>query len=248
MSTWTETRETRHFAAEIKFLVDRSRGEAIRRWARGRLAPDPHGSGVHGDEYLTTSVYFDTAAFDVALRHGSFGRTKYRVRRYDRSDVVFLERKLRTSRFLTKRRSIIALDDLDLLDDRRPNPDWTGYWFQRRVTSRDLSPVCQVSYLRTARVGMTPAGPIRLTVDDHIAALPVTRLDFSDGDRTAVLDDQMVVEMKYRVSPPVVFKELAHEFGLAPEPVSKYRFAARRLALIPSSASPSTPASSEATL
>src|SRR5262245_46130842 len=153
MSTWTETRETRNFASEVKFLMDMALADAIRTWARERIGADPHGSGAAGDEYQTTSVYFDTDAFDVAQRNGSFGRSKYRIRRYGQSDLVFLERKLRTSRFLTKRRSIVALDDLDLLNAETAS-DWAGHWFQRRLSARSLRPVAQVSYLRTARVAM----------------------------------------------------------------------------------------------
>lgn len=246
MSTWIETRETRQFAAEIKFLVDRAKGAAIRSWARARLVADPHGLGPERDEYTTTSVYFDTSAFDVAHRRGSFGRSKYRVRRYGQNDVVFFERKLRTSRFLAKRRSIISLDDLDLLDHRGVDVDWAGRWFQRRLSARDLRPACQVSYTRIARIGMTAAGPVRLTIDEQIRARAVSDVVFDDVDRRDVLDGQTVVELKYRVALPAVFKELVGEFNLAPQRVSKYRLAARRLELIPSSMRPSTPASSEA--
>jgi len=245
MSSWIETRETRHFAAEVKFLVDAATALEIRSWARQRIGPDPHGTGEAGDQYVTTSVYFDTEAFDVAQRRGSFGRCKYRVRRYGQNDVAFLERKLRTSKFLTKRRSIISLDDLDLLQDRATDQNWAGRWFQRRVAARDLRPVCQVSYLRTARVAVTATGPARLTIDDHLFARAVSAVDFNGAVKTRVLDEAMVVEMKYRVAPPPVFKELVATFNLAPQPVSKYRWSARRLGLI-ASVPDSTSASSEA--
>jgi VTC domain len=246
MSSWIETRETRHFASEIKFLVDAAVANEIREWARLRLAADPHGSGDAADQYVTTSVYYDTDAFDVARRRGSYGRCKYRVRRYGQSDVVFLERKLRTSQFLSKRRSIAALDDLELLHDGGSDADWTGRWFQRRVRARELRPVCQVSYLRTARVAVSSTGPARLTIDDALHARVVEHVDFNGAVKTRVLEDAMVVEMKYRVAPPPVFKELARTFNLTPQPVSKYRLSARELGLIPALDPGVTPASSEA--
>ena len=90
-----ESREHRPFAAEVKFLLAPSEADAVRAWARGRLPPDPHGAGEDADYYRITSLYADTAAQDVFFRRGSFGRSKYRIRRYADSDMVFLERKLR---------------------------------------------------------------------------------------------------------------------------------------------------------
>ena len=80
-----DTREVRTFATEIKFVVDSDLAGRIREWARAQLAPDPHGAGAAKDEYLTTSVYFDTEQLDVFHRRGSFGRSKYRIRRYGRA-------------------------------------------------------------------------------------------------------------------------------------------------------------------
>jgi len=44
------------------------------------------------DEYQTTSLYFDNASYDVFNRRGSFGRSKYRIRRYGEESSAFLER------------------------------------------------------------------------------------------------------------------------------------------------------------
>ena len=78
------------YTAEIKFLVNEATGIQIREWARGRLSPDPHGTGPHADEYRVSTLYLDTAARDVFHRRGSYGRSKYRVRRYGEEPRVFL--------------------------------------------------------------------------------------------------------------------------------------------------------------
>ncbi len=65
--------------------------------------------GPFGDEYRTTSVYYDTPAYDVFHRRGSFGRSKYRIRRYGDEQTVFLERKLRQPAVLAKRRTSLSL-------------------------------------------------------------------------------------------------------------------------------------------
>ena len=88
----------------------------IRHWARTHLDPDAHGLGPFGDEYRTTSVYFDTDAFDVFHRRGSFGRSKYRIRRYGDEETVFLERKMRQPAVLAKRRTSLSLAALSRSD------------------------------------------------------------------------------------------------------------------------------------
>ena len=122
MSPSTDLRENREFASEIKFLICPALADQIRDWARGRLAPDPNAAGASGDAYPVTSLYLDTERFDVFHRKGSFGRSKYRVRRYGQSEIAFLERKLKTGGLLTKRRSIVKLDELEQLASAESKP------------------------------------------------------------------------------------------------------------------------------
>lgn len=219
-----DTREARALACEVKFLVDPERARQIRDWARTCLDPDPHGSGAHADEYRITSLYFDTTDFDVFNRQGSFGRAKYRIRRYANSNVVFLERKMRTSAFLTKRRTNIAIEDLECLNEDDAREGWSGRWFHRRLLARRLQPTCQVSYTRMARLGMTDLGPIRLTLDDHLRTDRRGTLEFGGSTGAPVLQRQLILELKFRVAMPAAFKRLVEEFVLNPQPVSKYRF------------------------
>ena len=95
----------------------------IRERARQLLSPDPYAGGPSADEYTTTTLYFDTADFAVYSRRGSYRRAKYRIRRYGQSDMVFLERKLRTSDCLTKRRTPVRIEDLPLLTATDGRPD-----------------------------------------------------------------------------------------------------------------------------
>src|SRR5689334_15123814 len=94
---------------ELKFILAPDDARRLTVWARENLQPDPHGSGPSHDEYDTSTIYFDTPALDVFHRRGSFGRSKLRIRRYDREPVVFLERKMRTSDMLAKRRTTVPL-------------------------------------------------------------------------------------------------------------------------------------------
>jgi hypothetical protein len=225
-------RENREFAAELKFLVPSPVGLQIRDWARVNLVPDPNGNGECQDEYEIHSIYFDTADFDVYHRRGSYGRSKFRIRRYGDQTTIFLERKLRTNGMLTKRRSSVPLGDLQRLVGESSD-EWSGSWYHRRLLLRKLRPVCQIGYHRTARVLMTGHGPVRLTVDQLVKAAAVSTVNFRDHNETQLLlAGETIVELKYRVEVPPIFKLLVEEFALTATKVSKYRLAARELNLV----------------
>jgi hypothetical protein len=223
MSPSTGTRENREFATEIKFLISPALAEQIRAWARARLSPDPNACGERSDGYQITSLYFDTGQFDVFHRRGSFGRSKYRIRRYGQSEVAFLERKLKTRGLLAKRRSVVQLSELEALSRGNAERGGDAYWFQRRLRARGLRPLCQISYRRTARVAMTQFGPIRLTLDDDVRALLAPGLRFSDREGDLILEGKIILELKYRYELPALFKHLIGEFALIPRSFSKYR-------------------------
>jgi hypothetical protein len=227
MSPSTEVQETRKLASEVKFLVEPAQAEEIRKWARARLSPDPNADSGTGDTYRITSLYFDTDQLDVFRRKGSYGRSKLRIRRYGLADGAFLERKLRTKELVGKRRSFVSLSELGRLAGDEPERGWNGFWFHRRLVARALKPVCQITYLRTARVAATDRGTIRLTVDEDLRTLPLHDLAFDDTAGGApVTDGRLILELKYTRPTPALFKELVEEFQLTSAPISKYRFAA----------------------
>jgi hypothetical protein len=227
-----DTRETRPAARELKFLVSLAIADRIIAWSRGRLSQDPHGSGPFRDEYRTTSLYFDTSALDVYYRNGSFGRSKYRIRRYDAAPVAFLERKLRTKGVLTKRRTPVQLEMLQRLASDDGTRSWSGYWFQQRVETRRLRPTCQITYQRVARLVTTLDGPARLTVDRRVVARPARTGQFvpEESDGTGVLNSDAIVELKFLGQPPAMFRELVELFAIEPSAISKYRLSIEALA------------------
>ena len=233
MTTTADMRETRQFARETKFLIDVELSERIRAWARERMGPDPNGSGSSSDHYSTTSLYFDTDAFDVFRRRGSFGRSKYRIRTYGHYQAIFLERKFRTEQLLAKRRTLVDRADLDRLFASAPDQSWPGYWFHRRLLVRALRPMCQVTYLRTARLATSVAGQMRLTIDDGLRVLPMPDLAFIPGTGLPMLEGQAILELKYRHTLPSLFKHLIADFTLAPRTVSKYRLGITALGFAP---------------
>jgi len=236
MSPSPETRENREFASEIKFVISPAVADQVRQWARGSLEPDPHASEPGSDAYTITSLYFDTDDFDVFHRRGSFGRAKYRIRRYGFDTAAFLERKLKTHGMVAKRRSAAALDDLSALGEGEDARPWSGEWFHRRLRARRLHPVAQISYRRTARVTRTSHGPIRLTLDDNLRAIAGGDFSFNyTSEATRLLENRIILELKFRHTIPVLFKLLVEEFALNAVPISKYRLAVIALGLTPSS-------------
>jgi VTC domain-containing protein len=215
--------ETRPFASEVKFVIGTRSGEQIRAWARANLEPDPYGGGAFNDWYRTTSLYFDTAAGDVFHRRGSFGRSKYRVRRYGEAEFAFLERKLRKPGVLVKRRTTVALESIERLAAPIADPDWPGEWFHRRVLLRQIRPVCELSYARIARFTRTAEGPARLTLDEDIRVLQGRQPRFSGQPGMLIAAEHMILELKYRYHVPAIFKRLVEEFALEPQRASKYR-------------------------
>jgi len=237
-------RESREFAAEIKFQVPEFAGDGILDWARDRLAPDPNANGDgQSDAYQITSLYFDTTDFDVYHRRGSFGRSKYRIRRYGQGNTVFLERKLKTRGLVSKRRALVPNEDLLRLNGGPPDSSWPGFWYHQRLLARQLKPICQITYNRTARVALTPLGPIRLTVDRAVRTVPLNGITFNDAAPGVLLsENQVIVEFKFRMGMPVLFKEVVEKFALAPTRISKYRLAVRALGLVEVPEAPELPA------
>jgi hypothetical protein len=232
MTVAADTRERRDFAREVKFLARREQVDALRAWAREHLTADAHGGGPFGDAYETTSLYFETPEFDVYHRKGSYARSKFRVRRYGQANVAFLERKFRTDRLLAKRRTMVSAGDLERLAGV-PDPSWPGYWFHRRIVLRRLRPLVQMSYERTARVGEAPTGPVRMTIDTNLRVLPMPDRGFLPGTGFPLIENQVIVEVKYRVEPPALVRRFAETFQLAPQPVSKYRLGLGALDYVP---------------
>src|SRR5690349_4266593 len=220
------TRETRTSASEVKFVIDRALAPRIADWARTHLSADPHGHGPHGDEYETSSLYFDTRHLDVFRRRGSYGRAKYRVRRYNEADTVFLERKLRKPGMLVKRRTVADLDSLPRLEQSVVQPDGqarAGERFERRLRIRRLHPVCQLSYHRIARAIASGTGVARLTLDRDLRVAPITAASLDAAEGFPVLAHRAVLDLKYPGGLPAIVRQLVEQFALEPCTASKHR-------------------------
>ncbi|HTP40637.1 MAG TPA: polyphosphate polymerase domain-containing protein [Steroidobacteraceae bacterium] len=234
--------DTREHACELKCLVDARTAAAVRHWARERMQPDAHLT-PGSERYLVTSLYFDTPDQAVLNRRGSYSRSKYRVRRYDAADNVFLERKTKTRLLVNKRREQLPLAQLAPVLRAPAQAGANGMaapggWFRRRLELRQLEPACLISYQRLACVGTSPAGPLRLTLDDALQCWPSAFPGFElHAAPLLLLPGQQILELKFLHHLPALFKSLVAQFGLQTTSVSKYRLAATALARRPVSPS-----------
>ncbi len=123
--------------------------------------------------------------------------------------------------------------EFERLEGNVADPDWDGYWFHRRIAARRLRPLVQLSYVRTARLGMSGTGKVRMTIDFDLRVLPLPDRAFLPGTGLPLLDGQNVVELKYCVALPAIFKQLIEQFALKMQPISKYRAGLALLGLSP---------------
>jgi hypothetical protein len=216
---------------ETKFLIPLDKAAAVLDWARGEMDADPHGNGEHRDEYLVQSIYLDTPEWHVFRKIGSYGRAKFRIRRYSDENWIFLERKLKRGGIVRKRRTTIGLDELPNFQNHVD-----GLWYDRRLTLRQLKPACYIQYHRVARQKMTSEGLLRLTLDCALHFnTEVAPWQWPGTGGTQFLADRAILELKYPQNPslPALAKRVVTEFNLNPGPASKYRMALRASHLAP---------------
>ena len=208
-------------AYEAKFLAPFAKREAILARLAATLAPDPL-AGADGT-YQVSTVYLDTPARDVLARKRGFRRTKYRVRRYDHDDGLFLEEKSRRAGNVSKRRVRVVPEELALVTSNAVT-DWAGGWFREAVLAKEYAPTARVQYRRTALVGVAQGAGVRLTIDDHVVGeawdswSPV-----GPPSGEELLAGQMILEMKFFDVMPVMFKDLIAAEQLHVKGRSKYR-------------------------
>lgn len=215
---------------EIKFLLDEAAAARVTEWARVHMGRDPVAACDEHERYPVHSVYLDTPTLGVFGRNGALRTRKYRLRRYGNEDTIWLERKAKIDGRVKKRRTAIGETELVCLYDQPPPPHWPGQWFRRRVRLRQLQPVCAVTYERFARIGLTPEGPIRLTLDRTIGGCGLQSAGMNGWEvpRGSLAELQRlsglcILELKYPMSLPAIFKGVISDFSLEPLKVSKFR-------------------------
>jgi hypothetical protein len=193
-------------------------------FAREHMRPDPHADPERGFTYKISSLYFDTDDLDVFHRQGSHKRRKYRLRKYGDGDLMFAEIKSKSRNRVSKLRTTVTGDELGRFGEGTSPRDWQARWFHRRILANRLRPVSVVSYERAAFFAELPEGPARLTIDQQVrCSLASGALIGHGADIRSLLAESPILELKFQVSMPALFKRLVYAFALQPAAVSKYR-------------------------
>jgi SPX domain protein involved in polyphosphate accumulation len=231
---------------EMKFLLPTSQQDRVLDFVASSMKRDPHCESSRG--YLVQSLYLDTPARDVLHRSERCKGTKYRIRRYDRSAQVFLERKSKIQSQLTKKRIPIELDRLSELDGMCASTEtmatsFGDNWFYQDAHRLQLQPVCLVQYERQAYFLDTDYNSLRLTLDRNLKSSPCNRTRFSDQNwqldsddasfdsrcnedpMQYIMRDYCVMELKFVDSMPLLFKQLLSQLQIEATKFSKYRTA-----------------------
>jgi len=211
-------------AYEIKYLINADTVEFVRRWASEHLSLDPHACPDNECGYLTTTLYLDTPTLDVFHRGTGHKRRKYRIRRYGDAAEAFVECKTRRGDATAKQRCNIHLDQVARLGSREAGNGWAAEGFRSEIEKRGLLPICRISYLRSAWMTPTATGPIRLTIDRQIRGTPADDWQLTPvNDGRQILEQQFILEFKFRETMPKLFKSLLEQAPLSGAAVSKYR-------------------------
>jgi hypothetical protein len=223
-------------AYELKFQLNEADAQAIELWARQNLRPDPHGDdGL----YHVTTIYCDTPQLDVFHRSEGFRRNKYRLRRYGATPRIFLERKAKKGDRVRKKRVEVPEEELHFFLNGTPDPAWSARWFHQRIRDKGLLPTCGVAYWRTAFFGQSANGPIRMTFDRHLIGAGYDSWGVPNlREGQPLLPEAVLLEMKYHVHMPVLYRDLLPQLPPQPARVSKYRLSVQRCG-IQASARPS---------
>ncbi len=217
------------WANEIKFSVTQHQAEAVLNWAAARMELDVNSQSQDGS-YLISTLYLDTPSQDVYNKTKGYRVSKYRVRRYDSSDMIFLEQKQKRGCQVTKKRVQVnqeLFSSMILGDTVQFEP---AKWFFDAVKDLNLGPASLVSYTRTAFNVQAAGEGLRLTLDRNILAKPcgewmaepvIQGLDVSP--------ERWVLEIKFPDLLPPFFQALLLEHKLIQSGFSKYRLSREAL-------------------
>jgi hypothetical protein len=222
---------------EMKYLVNDTQIEGIRRYLRGRLVLDENNDPSDLSGYTVCSLYLDGPRFQLynQTMQGSKNRFKLRIRLYDNNPdaPAFLEIKRRETDIIKKKRAAIKKSAaLQILQGAHPSPTMlfkkNGDMdaldrFCRLTRNIDAGGAAYVVYKREAYVS-PGSDHVRVTFDRELYGGY-----YRTGSELMVPETGIapkwsgcVLEMKFTDRFPDWMNEVAQIFGLQRTSVPKY--------------------------
>jgi hypothetical protein len=218
---------------ELKFMITKEQRDFIKASFGERMRQDEYNVG--GKLYTIMNLYYDTKNNDLVstgLKHQDYYRCKIRLRSYDKDlPTAFLEMKKKVNGFVSKRRSLMYIDDVNpFLTEHKPVPESDIIKGQviREIDviahENELLPKVVLSYDREAFFGTDESdGDLRLTFDTSIRARRYD-LDLRCGSygEAVIPEDKVIMEVKVDRSVPFWLSRILSEAGAKRIRFSKY--------------------------
>jgi hypothetical protein len=220
-------------AFEIKMALDPHTAHDLENYFASIMQYDPYAAQAADRAYRVTTLYTDTDQFDVLHRTASRKRRKFRLRRYGREACVYLERKSRHQSRVRKKRTVVGAEQTIELAQEATIPTWAGRWFHQSIRRQGLRPVCVIGYRRSALIGASEFGPIRVTFDRDLTAMRTDSWSICGHETVSgsPFSTRTICEFKFPGALPCLFKDVLDRFRFVPGRFSKYRSAAQVLGL-----------------
>jgi hypothetical protein len=228
---------------ELKYLIDESMVDRIRRDIEIYCEPDEHSSARQGSDpigYPIHSLYLDSPglAFHRAKMRGDPERLKLRVRTYSKTSPAFFELKRKVSDVIDKTRVMVdrkqvedAAAGLATPTEDGPQARHALNEFSRIAAESGAGPNLHVRYQREAYASIVD-DYARVCFDRHIGAQPTESWDldpdpgewceFDEFWRPAQEQRTVVLELKCQSTIPPWLIDLARRHSLVRTSFSKY--------------------------
>jgi hypothetical protein len=215
---------------EYKYRIPYAKYLQLRAGLTPYVVPDHYAEISPKGRYYLRSLYYDTA--DYRAYHekmgGDFGRTKLRIRSYDRTltaqSVIRAELKTRRGTPMEKFSAFVSPQDYEhYMSSKRwddeENPVLVE--FARLVRLRELSPKLVVEYCRE---GLVPRSrdDVRVTFDFDVRSTSATTLFPTRSFWRHHHRDEVIFEVKCRKDIPHWLAQIIKQHGIKPVANSKY--------------------------
>jgi SPX domain protein involved in polyphosphate accumulation len=222
---------------EYKYKINAVIMSQIREFIQPFTKYDDHLEKCGHRQYTVRSIYFDTPEFDFYYEKldGVKIRKKLRVRTYnDIDDYAFLEIKRKYLNCVAKERSRLSILTIERLINTHENCVYefpqndhsariVSGRFLYNLLKKGLVPILLVVYEREAYVDKM-IDHNRLTIDINLRALskPDLRDMMNTDNFKYITGNDVILELKFNNFMPKWMKDLASEFKLKRQSISKY--------------------------
>ena len=219
---------------ELKYRIRESKARAIAEYVRSYIPVDHYSRNVPNEEYLISSLYFDSNELQLAKEtiERKTNRFKLRIRCYDDNpqSPCFFEIKRRLNTVIVKDRSRMPRDLLARVVQHLYVPD-SLYEKDRRnlrqfqfyLRALCARPVVLVRYMRQAFEGDS-SNRVRITFDRQLCFKTVDRpiLTMNGDGWHQVPMDFVILEVKFTNRYPLWLSDMIKVFDLKQTAMSKY--------------------------